>query len=167
MIGGPFPDPDFKTQVVEAAVDRRRELQDSERFKMTVSGSDFCQTRLWQEAFEEPREGSTADEQEYFRSQYQLVREQVTHLVSRISADMPGLTVHDIEHLDALWEIASLVTEDTVNLNPAEAFVLGTSILLHDAAMSVAAYPNGLPAIKETTIWKDTVARLALASEDK
>ncbi|MCY4463788.1 MAG: ATP-binding protein [Albidovulum sp.] len=79
---------------------------------------------------------------------------------------MPNLTVHGIDHLDALWEMASSVTEDEVNINPAEAFVLGASILIHDAAMSVAAYPNGLSQIKETKAFKDAVACRGLAYED-
>ncbi|MCW2247768.1 signal transduction histidine kinase [Azospirillum fermentarium] len=76
------------------------------------------------------------------------------------------MTVHDISHLDALWDTASSVAEGAVNVNPAEAFVLGASILLHDAAMSLAAYPGGLTEVRTTMAWKDAVARLALASEE-
>src|SRR3546814_20791640 len=57
---------------------------------------------------------------------------------------LPGMTVHDVTHLDALWDTASLVADGAVTVNPAEAFVLGARILLHDAAMSLGAYPNGL-----------------------
>ncbi|MCW1913080.1 ATP-binding protein [Luteolibacter sp. GHJ8] len=77
------------------------------------------------------------------------------------------MTVHDVTHLDALWETASSVAEGAVNVNPAEAFVLGASILLHDAAMSIAAFPGGLAQIKATVAWKDAVARLALVDEDR
>jgi hypothetical protein len=76
------------------------------------------------------------------------------------------MTVHDISHLDALWDTASAVAEGAVNINPAEAFVLGAGILLHDAAMSLAAYPGGLAEVKTTMAWKDAVARLALAIEE-
>ena len=76
------------------------------------------------------------------------------------------MTVHDISHLDALWDTASSVAEGAVNVNPAEAFVLGASILLHDAAMSLAAYPGGLAEVRTTVPWRDAVARLALASEE-
>ncbi|MFH0792540.1 MAG: ATP-binding protein, partial [bacterium] len=76
------------------------------------------------------------------------------------------MTVHDISHLDALWDTASSVAEGAVNVNPAEAFVLGASILLHDAAMSLAAYPGGLAEVRTTVAWKDAIARLALASEE-
>jgi hypothetical protein len=133
---------------------------------MTISGPDFRQTWLWRQAFQTPRSDSTTGEQEFFRTQYLSIRERAAHLVSRIAADLPGMTVHDISHLDALWDTASLVAEGVVDVNPAEAFVLGASILLHDAAMSLAAYPGGLAEIRTTVAWKDAIARLALASEE-
>jgi hypothetical protein len=133
---------------------------------MTVSGPDFRQTWLWRQAFQTPRSDSTTEEQEFFRTQYLLIRERTAQLVSLISVDLPGMTVHDINHLDALWDTASSVAEGAVNVNPAEAFVLGASILLHDAAMSLAAYPGGLAEVRTTIAWKDAVARLALASEE-
>jgi hypothetical protein len=94
------------------------------------------------------------------------IRERAAQLVSRIAVDLPGMTVHDISHLDALWDTASSVAEGAINVNPAEAFVLGASILLHDAAMSLAAYPGGLADVRATVAWKDAIARLALASEE-
>ena len=133
---------------------------------MTVSGPDFRQTWLWRQAFRTPRLDSTTDEQEFFKTQYLSIRERAAQLASRIPVDLPGMTVHDISHLDALWDTASSVAEGAVNVNPAEAFVLGASILLHDAAMSLAAYPRGLPEVRTTIAWKDAVARLALASEE-
>ncbi len=133
---------------------------------MTNSGPDFRQTWLWRQAFQTPRSDSTTEEQEFFRTQYLSIRERAAQLVSRIAVDLPGMTVHDISHLDALWDTASAVAEGAVNVNPAEAFVLGASILLHDSAMSLAAYPGGLTEVRSTVAWKDAVARLALASEE-
>jgi hypothetical protein len=133
---------------------------------MTVSGPDFRQTWLWRQAFQTPRSDSTTEEQEFFRTQYLSIRDRAAQLVSRIAVDLPGMTIHDISHLDALWDTASSVAEGAVNVNPVEAFVLGASILLHDAAMSLAAYPGGLAEVRTTVAWKDAVARLALASEE-
>jgi hypothetical protein len=133
---------------------------------MTVSGPDFRQTWLWRQVFQTPRSDSTTEEQEFFRTQYLSIRERAAQLVSRIAVDLPGMTVHDVSHLDALWDTASSVAEGAVNVNPAEAFVLGASILLHDSAMSLAAYPGGLAEVRTTIAWKDAVARLALASEE-
>ena len=133
---------------------------------MTVSGPDFRQTWLWRQAFETPRSDSTTEEQDFFRTQYLSIRERTEHLVSRIAADLPGMTVHDISHLDALWDMASSVAVGAVNVNSAEAFVLGGSILLHDAAMSFAAYPGGLPEVRTTVAWRDAIARFALTLEE-
>ncbi|MYE14474.1 MAG: ATP-binding protein, partial [Gammaproteobacteria bacterium] len=134
---------------------------------MTATGSDFRQTWLWRHSFDNPRTDSNPDEQEFFRTHYLSIRDRAAQLTSRIATDVPGLTVHDISHLDALWDIASSVAEGAVSVNPAEAFVLGGSILLHDAAMSVAAYPGGLSDIRQTVAWRDTVARVALSAEER
>jgi hypothetical protein len=104
--------------------------------------------------------------QDFFRTQYLSVRDRAAQLVSRIAVDLPGMTVHDISHLDALWGTASLVAEGAVGINPAEAFVLGASILFHDAAMSLAAYPGGLDEVRTTIAWRDAVARLSLSLEE-
>ena len=133
---------------------------------MTLSGSDFQQTWLWQQAFLSQRSDCTKDEQEFFRQQYLSIRDRAAQLVSRISTDLPEMTVHDISHLDALWGTASLVTEGAVNVNPVESFVLGASILLHDAGMSLAAYPGGIMEIRATVAWQDAIARIALSAEE-
>lgn len=130
------------------------------------TGPDFRQTWLWRHSFVNPRSDATTEEQEFFRGRYLSMRDKVEQLVSRIAVDMPGMTVHDLTHLDALWETASLVAEGAINVNPAEAFVLGASILLHDSAMSLAAYPGGLEDIKKTIQWKDAVARVALSRQE-
>lgn len=131
-----------------------------------MTGPDFRQTWLWRQAFQTPRSDSTTDEQAFFATQYLSIRDRAAQLVSRIAVDLPGMTVHDISHLDALWDTASSVAEGAVDVNPAEAFVLGASILLHDAAMSLAAFPGGLEQVKSTMAWKDAVARVKLAAKE-
>jgi hypothetical protein len=126
--------------------------------------SDFRLTWLWRHAFINPQVDITTAEQEYFRDRYLAMREKAAQLVAQIAGAMPGMTVHDVSHLDALWETASLVSEGALTFNPAEAFVFGASVLLHDSAMSLAAYPKGFGELKETVAWKDTVT--ALLGED-
>lgn len=124
------------------------------------SPSDFRLTWLWRHAFVNPLPDITAAEQEFFRDRYLAMRDKAAVLVSQIASAMPGLTVHDLTHLDALWETASLVSEGAITISPAEAFVFGASVLLHDSAMSLAAYPQGLGQLKQTIAWKDTVTAL-------
>ena len=125
-----------------------------------VSPIDFRLTWLWRHAFVNPQADITTAEQEYFRDRYLSMREKAGILVSRIAVDMPELTVHDLTHLDALWETASIVAEGAITLNPPEAFVFGAAVLLHDDAMSLAAFPQGFIDVKKTIVWKDTIARL-------
>ncbi|ABE40592.1 ATP-binding region, ATPase-like [Rhodopseudomonas palustris BisB5] len=118
----------------------------------------YQETSLWKRAFLESRLDSNRDEQQYFQTQYLLLREKAAQLVSSINADIPGLTVHDVSHLDALWDMASIVGGNKTDLNPAEAFVLGGAILLHDAGLCLGAYRNRVNDLKSTTVWKDIVA---------
>lgn len=95
---------------------------------------------------------------ERLRSVLGRFREHASVLTSRISATFPQLTIHDITHLDALWETADLIAGDGYPLNPLEAFVLGGAILLHDAAHCFEAYAGGREAVRNTLEWKDSFA---------
>lgn len=98
-----------------------------------------------------------------------IFRERVGNLIGFIPRDMPGYTVHDLTHLDALWEMADLFTGSNYSLNPAETFVLGGAILLHDAGMTVAAYPNGKEDIEKTLEYSNayTTIKNQLSSNPK
>lgn len=133
---------------------------------MSPDGPNFQETWLWQQAFVRDRSDYPADERSFFMEQYLSLRTRVKQLASRVAVDLPEMTVHDISHLDALWEMASLVTEGTVDVNPVESFVLGASFLLHDAAMTIGAYPNGVADVKSTTEWRDTIAAYALWADE-
>jgi hypothetical protein len=121
-------------------------------------------TTLWKSAFADSRSDSSPEEQAFFRSHLEDMQERVRPLVARIATDIPEFTVHDETHLDALWEIASLIGSPNVTLNPPEAFVFGAAVLLHDAGMTLAAFPGGLAELKGTTAWADALA-LQVAQE--
>jgi hypothetical protein len=76
-------------------------------------------------------------------------------IAAEIHKNLPEFTVHDITHLDALWEIGDLVAGPDYTITPVEAFAFGGAILLHDLGMALAAYPGGIPAIKQTSAWRD------------
>jgi hypothetical protein len=126
----------------------------------------YQDTWLWKRAFIDERDDATPREQIYFAERYTAMREKCAALVARIATDMGHMTVHDVTHLDALWEMASIVTEGSFDINPPEAFVFGGAILIHDAAMTVAAYPNGIKDLRSTTEWRDAWARLSAESLD-
>lgn len=88
-------------------------------------------------------------------------REQAGHLTSRIASALPGLTIHDISHLDALWDVAHIIAGEDFPLNPLEAYVFGCAVLLHDAGLCFEAYSGGQAAIRQTVRWRDARQRLA------
>jgi hypothetical protein len=119
----------------------------------------FKHTTLWKGAFEDARVDATPEEQARLASCYVLMRARASALVSKIASDLPFMTIHDVTHLDALWEMASIAAGENFDLNPAEAFVFGGAILLHDAAMTLAAYPGGVAELREQTEWRDLHSR--------
>lgn len=95
---------------------------------------------------------------ERLRSSFSQFRERAGTIVAKIQAQFPSLTLHDISHLDALWETSSLIAGEKWNINPLEGFVLGGAILLHDAALCFEAYNSGQEGLRSTDIWKDSYA---------
>lgn len=92
-----------------------------------------------------------------FTASFVSFRERAATLANEIHCVLPDLTVHDITHLDALWEIADLICGNDYKITPSEAFVLGGAILLHDIGMALAASEGGLENIKAGKNWKDLV----------
>ncbi|SDA53829.1 MULTISPECIES: ATP-binding protein [unclassified Janthinobacterium] len=116
-------------------------------------------TTLWKNslgAVDHDREAE--QKKEALRGTLSRFRNNVSMLTLRIANQFPQLTIHDITHLDALWETASLIAGPQYPLNPMEAFVLGGAILLHDAAHCSEAYEGGIVSIRNTVVWKDAYA---------
>lgn len=119
----------------------------------------FENTIIWQKTLGKQLEPDKYDkERNLLRTEFEKFRENSKILAAEIAISMPDFTVHDISHIDALWETANLIVGESYELNPAEAFVLGGAFLIHDLGMGLASFPNGIEAIKKETIWKDTVA---------
>jgi len=121
---------------------------------------EFEYTALWKNTLARQTKDKFESQREALRVGYLDFRDRVSHIVNQIPKDVPGLTVHDITHLDALWETASLITGEDFALNPAEAFVLGGAILLHDAGMCIASYEGGLEEIALTPQWGDAITQI-------
>lgn len=127
---------------------------------MTRQGNNQAErSDLWQRAF---RIGS-GNEEDVSRLVTSLrgVRKRVQQLSSRIADSLPGLTIHDISHLDALWEVAGTVAGPDYPLNPLEAYVFGASVLLHDVGLCFEAYSGGKNAVRDTLPWRDAYGRLS------
>ena len=125
---------------------------------MTQTGTPLDSMSLWRSTL--ALQGDVLDQpREVLRQSFLAFRGRVKDLVATLGAELPGLTVHDITHLDALWRVANEIAGDDYPLNPAEAYVLGGAFLLHDAAHVLAAYPGGLAEIKQTVQWQDLIAQ--------
>lgn len=120
---------------------------------------EFKLTQIWKAAFEETRADATPDEQLRLAACYESMRQRASALVAKIAGDLPFMTVHDVTHLDTLWEMSSIACGNSVELNPAEAFIFGGAVLLHDASMSLAAFPGGITELKQQIEWRDLYAR--------
>lgn len=115
----------------------------------------FCNTRLWQTSLAQQPDDPADEAREKLRVEFFKFRDRAATLTGEIARDLPEFTVHDITHLDALWEMADKIAGAHINLTPAEAFVLGGAFLIHDAGMGLAAYPEGREGLRRDQNWRD------------
>jgi hypothetical protein len=115
---------------------------------------------LWRRAFEAEATPAENDSLNLLKATYATFRDRAAALTAQIGKTLPNLTIHDVTHLDALWETADLIAGDEYPLNPAEAFVFGGAILLHDAALCFEAYSGGQAGLRELVEWKDAIAAI-------
>lgn len=117
---------------------------------------DWQETDLWKRTLARENDGQTEQPyRERLRVCLRGFRDNASLLADQIPGDLPGLTDHSVRHMDALWDVASLLAAK-IPVNPLEAFVFGGAVLLHDLGNSVAAFPNGLAALRGPE-WSDIV----------
>jgi hypothetical protein len=93
-------------------------------------------------------------------------RNKIKEVSSRIPYYQGSLTVHDLNHVDALWEMVDLLLYDDekqfseLNLNPLELYILGTAILVHDVGLSAVALAGGLDELRKFPDFEPTVRNL-------
>ncbi|MCQ2260607.1 MAG: ATP-binding protein [Bacteroidales bacterium] len=114
---------------------------------------DYKSTSLWQKAFRHQNDGNDSL-RDKLAATYEHSHENAKILLAKISKDFPNLTVHDISHIDGLWQVASTITGKDYDINPLEGFVLGCAFLMHDAVQSYEAF-GGVDALRGTPQWKD------------
>lgn len=121
----------------------------------------FENTHLWKSTLASRGEQDPDEAvRERLRNTFLSFRGRVALLAAEIHRHLPDYTVHDITHLDALWEMADIITGRSYTLTPTEAFVLGGAILLHDLGMGLASYPRGVADLQKEETWADTVTSL-------
>jgi hypothetical protein len=110
----------------------------------------FEETSLWARTLAKGHEPDrTEAARERLRNAFLGFRKRAAVLAAEIPQNLRTLTVHDITHLDALWEVTDTVVGDDYSINSEEAFVLGGAILLHDLGMSLSSYNSGIDDLKK------------------
>lgn len=110
------------------------------------------QTSLWKRTL-----GSDDEDVKPLRDSFLDARENAAFLLDKIRVDFPNLTVHDITHVDSLWNIADVIIGRNYPINPLEGYILGIAFLIHDAALSYAAV-GSIDKLRNTVEWKDAYA---------
>lgn len=112
----------------------------------------YQKTSLWRRTL-----GKNDPDVKPLRDCYIDARKNAEFLLSKIREDFPFLTIHDISHVDSLWNVADTIIGHKYKINPLEGFVLGISFLIHDAALSYDAV-GGRAALEATPEWQDANA---------
>ncbi|MGW4226655.1 HD domain-containing protein [Streptomyces bauhiniae] len=124
-----------------------------------VQQDDSFRPELWRRALASEAFAENGTARDRFKRALLDMEEQAGLLASEISREMPEFTQHDISHVHAIWEIADHIAGPELQLNPAEVFVLGGAILVHDLAMSSAAHQVAGKKLRERREWPDAFAR--------
>ena len=109
-------------------------------------------TSLWRRTL-----GSTDAHVAPLRDSFLDARKNAEFLLDKIRYDFENLTVHDITHVDSLWNVADTIIGKDYPINPLEGYVLGIAFLIHDAALSYDAV-GGKDKLRATIEWKDAYA---------
>lgn len=116
----------------------------------------FNNTTLWNTAFGKKNDGFD-EMREELKKHFLSARNNAKELLDKIRTDFPSLTIHDITHVDGLWQVASVIAGEDYEINPLEGFILGCAFLIHDAALSYDAV-GGVERLRSTIEWKDIYA---------
>ncbi|MFF7561110.1 ATP-binding protein [Streptomyces pseudovenezuelae] len=120
---------------------------------------DSSRPEIWRKPFSQDAYTDNINARDKFKRALLDMEDKVSQLAGEIARDLPDFTQHDISHAYALWEIADRIAGPELRLNPAEAFVLGGAILVHDLAMSRAAHQVSGKPLRDHREWPDALAR--------
>ena len=117
---------------------------------------DYKETLLWKNSIDNTEYGNDSQREE-LKQAFFRARNNAKFILDKIRSDFPSLTVHDISHVDSLWQVGSVITGNDYDINPLEGFVLGCAFLMHDAVLSYEA-AGGQERLRVTIEWKDYYA---------
>jgi hypothetical protein len=115
------------------------------------------ESHIWRRTLAARPDDPSAQARERLRAAFSTFRQRAGLLSGEIRRDLPQLTLHDLSHIDALWETASTILGEGYSLTPTEGFVLGGAFLLHDLGMALPSVDGGIGALKADPRWADLV----------
>lgn len=121
--------------------------------------TQFDQSKIWQKYLGIQLSNDVfLKEREFLRTEFEKFRRNASLVATEIARDLPNFTLHDITHIDSLWSLTDLIIPEDYNLNPLEVFILGSSFLIHDLGLGLAAYPDGVQELKKGNLWTDSIS---------
>lgn len=134
---------------------------------MDTLPSTITKSYLWTNTLAPQTNDESPEARERLRVAFTTCRQRAEFLADEIRRDLPQLTLHDVTHMDALWETAATILGPNYDLTPAEGFVLGGAFLLHDLGMALSTVDGGIEALKADLRWKDLVTSEYQTSLDR
>ncbi|CAN7462127.1 HD domain-containing protein [Rhizobium sp. LjRoot254] len=120
----------------------------------------FKNTGFWKNADILAQQQGQAANWERVTNDFTELWNRASRVAEDISTELPQLTLHDEQHLEAVIDTADFILGPEKILTPMEVFVFGCSVALHDLAHCTTAYAGGLSSIKKTPVWRDAVIEL-------
>lgn len=127
---------------------------------MTSSPPSFELTGIWGRTLAPQDNDPHQEMRTRLRNAFVSFRTNVIPIAENTHSSIKDLTVHDISHIDALWQIADQLTGEEFPISPLEAFLMGGAFLLHDLGLALAAYPSGVEELRRQGFWRDSAARI-------
>ena len=124
---------------------------------MSELPTSVTDSHTWKSTLSLRENDESAEARERLRNAFVEFRKRAGHIANEIRGDLPQLTLHDLTHIDALWETASTIIGEDFVLTPTEGFVLGGAFLLHDLGMALPSVEGGITALKDDPSWADLV----------
>ena len=81
----------------------------------------YKDSTLWKEAYNDKYGHHVLRER--LTNAFEITHNNASFLLDKIRIDFPSLTIHDITHVDSLWQVASVIAGDDYQLNPLEGFI--------------------------------------------
>ena len=96
------------------------------------------------------------------RVSFLAFRERAKEIIHLLPQNLKELTIHDMRHIDALWQTCDVIGGCNLLKNPLEGYVLGGAFLIHDLGLALASYPGGMEELFDSRVKPEQMSDLAI-----